>query len=285
MYLLDDLFYKSDRFREAAEDGQIVYREDYTVGEGQLRWNVDLVVGPPVGDVQARIGGDRPIAQGDPAEVWLAIDAKSVMTEHGKARRNRQRDINSFADIMYRHYPGAVTGGIVLINQAARFRSPLREEGDITEHGNIERLVEETVEIFRTIDRSEGEIDPNVDAVATIVVEHTNMDDDHESRLVESPPAPEVGDVGHYRDFLSVIIETLESRFLIGDSPDMTALREADTLRIELNEQVVNLAHLAHQVGVAIETGEVDLETVEATRETLHRIETLVGQIEENYVD
>mgnify|MGYP000618488881 CR=1 FL=1 len=120
-YLLADLAEESEEFLEAAQAGEIVHQKDYTVGKGQDRWNTDLVVGPPAADpVQVPSGGDIPIAAGEPAEIWLAIDAKSVMTEHGKARRNRQRDINSFADIMHSHYPGSVTGGLLLILVAIR---------------------------------------------------------------------------------------------------------------------------------------------------------------------
>jgi len=196
LYLLEDLLHVSDRFREAARDGALVYQEDFTVGSGQDRWNVDLVVGPPPEDAPAPDVEDGAVAEAEPAEVWLAVDAKSVMTEHGKTRRNRQRDLNSFADIMHQHYPGAVTGGVVLLNMADRFRSPLRDEGDVTEHDGIERLVEETVEIFRTIDRSGGDISHNIDGVATVVVEHTNMDRgasrvrSHHRRHVSEPLSP-----------------------------------------------------------------------------------------------
>lgn len=280
MFFLDDFLYESDPFRRAARNGEIVYNEDYTVGEGQLRWNVDLVVGPPQNGIENRTD-DRPIAEGEPAEVWLAIDAKSVMTEHGKARRNRQRDINSFADIMYHHYPGSVTGGILLVNTADRFRSPLRDEGDITEHDNIERLVEETVEIFGNIERSDGEIDPNVDAVATVVVDHTNIEDTHESVLAEEPPAPQPGDITHYRTVLDSISTTFENRFLTGEPPDMDALRRADTLRNELNEEVMELAHIAHRIGVTIERGDVERESVDDLRDAVERIEELADDIEE----
>ena len=153
--------------------------------------------------------GDRPIAEAEPERIWLAIDARFVMTERGKARRNRQRDISSFADIMHRHHPGAVSGGLLLINTAERFRSPLRDDGDITAHENIEPLVEQTIEIFEDIDRAAGEISPNVDGVAYVVVEHTNMDDGHETRLVSEPPAPQPGAITNYREFLGILVEIL----------------------------------------------------------------------------
>lgn len=279
LFFLDDLLYESERFRTAARNGEIVYTEDYTVGEGQLRWNVDLVVGPPQGDAKKR-GEDQVIAAGEPAEIWLAIDAKSVMTEHGKARRNRQRDINSFADIMYHHYPGSVTGGLLLINMADRFRSPLRDEGDITDHNSIEQLVEETVEIFSDIERSDGEIDPNVDAVGTVIVNHTNMDETPESFLVTDPPAPQSGDTVQYRTFLGSIRDTFENRFLIGEPPNMDTFRRADTLRNELNEQVVELAYVVHRVGKAIEANDLEQKEIDDLRETVETIEKLADEIE-----
>jgi len=236
MYFLADLAEESEEFLDAARAGEIVYQEDFTVGEGQDRWNTDLVIGPPAADsVQSPVEDEVPIAEGEPEEIWLAIDAKSVMTEHGKARRNRQRDINSFADIMHSHYPGSVTGGILLINMADQFRSPLRDEGDITEHDRIEELVQGTVEIFRTINRAQGEVSPNVDAVGCVVVEHTNMDDGHETQLVTEPPAPQQGDIVYYEEFVEIIAETFTNRWLTGDRPDIESPAESEDLDAALN--------------------------------------------------
>lgn len=265
--------------------GGIVYQEDYTVGQGPSRWNTDLVVGPPAEDAEHRTGkdGERPIREAEPAEVWLAVDAKSVMTEHGKARRNRQRDINSFADIMHRHHPGAVTGGLLLINTAERFKSPLRDEDDVTEHDRIERLVEETVDIFRDIDRADGEISPNVDGVGCIVVDHTNMDDDHETRLVTDPPAPLPGEIVYYRDFLHVMIDTLEGRFLEGDPPDLEQRFAAERLGEELRRRAVELTHRAYVVSRDLEDGSVTSENVEALRGATESLEETVDEVEDEF--
>jgi len=282
MYVLDDLLAASDVFRERAEAGEIVYAEDYTVGSGDSKWNTDLVVGPPAEEVQTEIGSQRPIVEAEPEEVWLAIDAKSVMTEHQKARRNRQRDINSFVDIMHQHHPGAVTGGILLINVADRFKSPLRDEGDVTEHDRIEELVAGTVDIFRDIERAQGEVSPNVDGVGCVVVEHTNMDDDHETRLVTEPPAPQPGDIVHYRKFVEIVLETLEDRWLVGERPDISNLVNAD-LQAALNAQVVELANMAHKGGVGIEEGEVSEEALEDVREELAELSVVVDETERQY--
>lgn len=222
---------------------------------------------------------ERPIVEAEPSEIWLAIDAKSVMTEHGKARRNRQRDINSFADIMHRHHPGAITGGVLLLNMADRFRSPLRDEGDITKHDNIENLVEGTVGIFRDIDRAEGDISSNVDAVACVVVEHTNIDDDHKTRLISDEPAPQPGDITYYRDFLEIIIETLEERFLLGEPPEIVRKQRSVELRNQLNKNVIELAYLARKVGEDV--SDPDEEDIERFHEVLDSTESLIVELDE----
>lgn len=284
MYLLDDLIYESDAFEDAARNGDIVYQEDYTVAEGSpSRWNTDLVVGPPSDDaeIQTQIAGDRPIAEAEPESIWLAVDAKSVMTEHGKARRNRQRDINSFADIMHRHHPGAVSAGLLLINMAERFRSPLRDEGDITQHDNIEELVAGTVEIFEDIDRAEGEISANVDAVATIVVEHTNIEDDHDTRLVTGEPAPQPGEIVHYQEFLDILLDTFVPRFLEGEVPDFRLRSE---LTDRMREQTVETGYLARVIsrGLGASSDEaVTEENIEELRDVSHDLDEIADELED----
>ena len=284
LYLIDDMLHESDVFREVAREGKIVYQEDHNVGEGDSKWNVDLIIGPPREEVQTEIGDDVSLVEAEPEEVWLAIDAKSVMTEHGKARRNRQRDINSFADIMHSHYPGAVTGGILLINLADRFKSPLRDEDDITEHDRIEDLVAETVDIFRDIDRAQGKVSPNVDGVGCVVVEHTNLDDDHETRLVTEPPAPQKGDIVQYHEFLEIILDVFEDRWLTGERPDLSELTANSDLRAVLNQQIVDLASAAHKVGHEINDDSLEEESFDSLNTELSEIEAVIDEIERRYL-
>lgn len=279
---LDDVLHQSHAIRDAAEAGEIVFQQDYTVGSGDSKWNTDLVVGPPADGATIEGDTERAIARGDPGEVWLAIDAKSVMTEHGKARRNRQRDVNSFADIMHSHYPGSVTGGILLINVAERFKSPLRDEDDVTEHDRIQQLAPETVDIFRDIERSEGKISPNVDGVACIVVKHTNMDDGAPTEVVTEPPAPQPGDVVHYQTVLESIIETFENRWLIGEKPDISSLVNAD-LEAEMNRQIIDIARVAHDVGGRIENEAIDGEVLNSFRTQVSELESIIDEIERRY--
>lgn len=214
-YFVNDLVHVSEAIADASANGEIVYQEDYDVGDPRgLGWNTDLVIGPPSGEVQETFG-DEKMTRGTPSEVWLAADAKSIMTEHQKARRNRQRDINSFADIMHNYHEKSIGCGILLLNVADKFDSPLRELDDITDHSNIERIIEEIVDLFDSINRSEGEISNNLDGAGLIVVDHMNLPDKFDqTRLVTKPPAPQPGDRVHYRTFVREMADLFEQRFL-----------------------------------------------------------------------
>jgi len=167
---------------------------------------------------------------------------------------------------------------------ADRFKSPLRDEGDITEHDRIESLVRETVDIFRDIDRAQGEVSPNVDGVGCVVVEHTNMDDDHDTRLVSEPPAPQDGDIVHYPEFLGIVAETFEERWLRGDTPDVSSFANTD-LRAELNQQVIRVARSAHLVGEEIRDESVSAESVAEIRADIERLETVLREIERKHLE
>ena len=114
--MLEDLLLACEAFQRLAEQDRIVYRPNCTIDPTSFdQWNADLVIGPPTQAPEP--GGTRvgSIAKGDPSEIWMAIDAKTIMTEHGKARRNRQRDFNAFHDILHRKNPKTVVGGLLLV--------------------------------------------------------------------------------------------------------------------------------------------------------------------------
>jgi hypothetical protein len=283
LFLLDDLLHEREAISEAGKKGKIVYQEDYTVGSDDSKWNTDLVIGPPASDIQLEASPERQIVEAEPEKVWFAIDAKSVMTEHGKARRNRQRDINSFADIIHSHHPGAVTGGIILINMADRFNSPLRDDDDITEHDRIETLVAETIDIFRDIDRANERVGPNVDGVGCVVVSHTNIQDGEETHIVEETPAPQIGDIVQYEKFVEIIGETFENRWLSGERPDISNLVNVD-IQAAANQQIIDLAVEVQTIGREINTETVSKDDLEALRGEITEIENIVDEIERRYL-
>ncbi len=210
-FVLDDLVVTCESFRRGAEAGQIVYDLNHNVGAGgRMSWNVDLVVGPPSEQAKRAVLKQGSISRGTPSEIWVAIDAKSVMTEHGKARRNRQRDLNSLHDVLHRRDSRTIVAGLVVVNAAAEFRSPLR--ASVTEHRNILRLVEETVQMYADIPRRTDVAGSGLDAMGIIVISHTNVEGDS-TALITDPPAPGIHSPVHYRSFLGDICTAFESRF------------------------------------------------------------------------
>jgi hypothetical protein len=212
--LLRDLIEECPAFRAASADGTVCYDMNYSPATNvPLGWNIDLVIGPPA---DRTLESSKGSARGAPSELWVAVDAKTIMTEHGKARRNRQRDLNSFATILHMKNPKTIVGGLVVINMASSFRSPLRS-GETTIHTNISRLVAESVQLFQDLPRapSSGVAagNPNqIDAMGVIVVEYSNLEGEP-ARLVTDPPAPPPGSPVHYASFVRDICSAFGSRF------------------------------------------------------------------------
>jgi hypothetical protein len=207
-FLLNDLYSNCPAFKAMADKGAIVYQANYTVNEGTpSRWTIDLVVGKSSGE--SPLPGAS-IARANPSEVWIAVDAKAIMTEHGKARRNRQRDLNSMADILHRMHPVPITGAYVVINMASRFRSPLRTES--IQHKNIERIVAETIPLILEIleDKEKGR--HGLDAAGISVINYSNLPG-AECKLIEDPPAPDASSPLYYDNFLSKLCDEFTARF------------------------------------------------------------------------
>lgn len=214
-FLLTDLLTNCSAFARAASRDAIVYRANFTIDPlSPDRWNADLVVGPPTQAPEPGTPRVGAIAQGDPHEIWMAIDAKTIMTEHGKARRNRQRDLNSFQDILHRKNPRTIVGGLVLVNMAERFQTPLaRQEAGVTVHRNIVRLVTEIVTLMGALARATHDgARPGLEALGVIVLTHSNVPGEP-TYLVSEPPAPAASDPLSYASFLRDLCAAFTARF------------------------------------------------------------------------
>jgi hypothetical protein len=207
-FLLRDLYENCPTLRALANSGSIVYQTDYVVFENTPdKWTIDLVIGPS----SSRSLPKGPfIAKANPSEVWVAIDAKGIMTEHGKCRRNRQRDLNSMANILHRMTPEPIVGGYVIINMATEFRSPLRDV--LTLHKNIQHKVAETVPLFLQILKDEESGRAGIDAIGVTIIEYTNLPRST-CTIIRGPPAPDHSSPLQHDNFVSRICTELVNRF------------------------------------------------------------------------
>lgn len=220
--ILDDLIHHCPPFAAKALRGEVVAKLNHTVKVNYQDWNIDLAIGPPPGlPVPPPVGK---IQMETPVTVEVAIEAKSIMTEHGKARRNRLRDLQAFHSYAHDYNQKTVAVGTVAINVSGVFWSPLRDTDDITHHHNIATLGPETVELFRGLPlRHTPEDGAGLEAVSVIVLRHDNLAKNptpplgaptpRPPTLVSAPPAPQIGDPLHYATMIQRICTAYRDRW------------------------------------------------------------------------
>lgn len=209
-FVLDDLLATCARIVQDAADGRIVYDVEKKIIVGSSEWNIDLVLGPPPAGVTTEVSA-RGIQRLSPATILIAIEAKTIMTEHGKARRNRQRDLDSFHQFVHRYDPNTVAAALTVVNIAESFKSPLRPGVSI--HRNVRNLVQETMALLRALPMRSGVGDANgLEANGGIVVSHDNVLL-QATQLIATAPAPQVGDPLHYDAFLRRICDRYTQRW------------------------------------------------------------------------
>jgi hypothetical protein len=191
-------------------------------------------------------GPPRPPDTGDlvrltaPTLIQIAIELKSIWTEHGKARRNRLRDFNAFHNYARQYSPKTIAAAFLVVNAAELFLSPLNLESPrrepITRHvqkaKSTTQLVKETIDIFRSIHlRNSSSDSDGLEALGVVVVEHDNLNylkgrsqysavQDRYGHLhkptqvAKIPPALRVGDPLHYSAMIQRICNAFKERFV-----------------------------------------------------------------------
>jgi hypothetical protein len=147
-----------------------------------------------------------------PSSVRIAVELKSVMTEHHKAVKNRKRDFEAHHAHVHAYHPQAIAGGVLVVNASPRFRSPTRGGVEVTEHRNPDALVAHCLSEVSNITRSGGASAVGLDAMAAVVVSMDNIDY-RETTYVERPPAPMAGSPIHWDAFIQRICDLYRTRF------------------------------------------------------------------------
>ena len=145
-----------------------------------------------------------------PSTVEIAIEIKSVMTEHRKSVKNRKRDLEAHHEHTHNYSPDAIAGAVMVINASPTFQSPLRPGP--TSHRSPVDLVEHCLTEMRNLATSGRASRHGLDASTAIVVSMDNID--HKSTtFVEGRPAPRIGDPLHYDSFIQRLCNEYRSRF------------------------------------------------------------------------
>lgn len=211
--IVEDLMAHCQEIRNEASAGRLVFEIDHHVWVGHTDWKTDLAIGPPPpGGYVARenvAGMDR----ATPAVVRIAVEAKSIMTEHIKQRKNRKRDLEAHHAHIHAHDPQAIAASITVVNAAEQFRSPTRPPGEISIHKDPMSLADRVLDEVRNVTMAGGTSPVGLDAKCALVLDMDNIN--HLStRFVTAPPAPQPGNPMHWDSFIRRICDVYRTRFV-----------------------------------------------------------------------
>lgn len=145
--------------------------------------------------------------------VRVSIEHKTLMTAHGKARKNRYGDIIAYCNHMHNHRRECVVGGTVVINTSALYKNPDAFARNLVRPKfKMEKVVKDTVKIFESIPLREFPEEPNdqPEALTVIVV---NYDGVNPASLVTGEEAPQTTSHLYYENFITRLAAKYEDRF------------------------------------------------------------------------
>jgi hypothetical protein len=230
LIIIRELVAQCPLLAQRAAAGEVVAKLRHHQQVGHADWVIDIAIGTSAGNSVLTLGGLRleQIQFAPPVIIQIAIELKSIFTEHGKARRNRLRDFDSFHGYAHQYDPKTVAGAFLVVNSAEHFYSPLRKENDITTHGNSRKSAREVaasaIELFRSIHLRNSENDvPGLEAIGVVVIEHDNLAFHpnasaytalHKpSRASPQPPNLPLGDPLNYQSLIQRVCKAYTERF------------------------------------------------------------------------
>jgi hypothetical protein len=212
--VVDDVLAICRAFREQAARGEVAYGINlpYEFGATGKTKTLDLAIGTPAADQLIR--PSQPITRVERLdELRIAMEAKSVMTEHKKSQPRVYDELSSSHEIVHQGNQATIAAGIVVVNIADRFVSPLRQRSPTDLHWSRHRQPDVTASMIRHLrglpirDRV-GLV--GFDAFAQVVIE---CDNQRGARLWTDPPAPQPGDRDYYDTFLARLSAFYIERF------------------------------------------------------------------------
>jgi len=200
-----------------AKAGELVFQHNHDVLVGHETWNTDLAIGLPAsGEVISKAGAVHGMNRATPTTVRIAIEAKSVMTEHRKAVKNRKRDLEAHHAHVHDYDPAAIAGGIVVLNASNRFQSPLRSD-KLTTHTKPLELVKHCVSVLSSLTMTSGSSHAGLDVNCVVVVDMPNIrsttSPPFEAEWLIRAPAPTPGHPLYWDAFIQRLCQSYTARF------------------------------------------------------------------------
>jgi hypothetical protein len=211
-YILEDLLAQCPTLQAQASRGEVAYgiNLSYIWPTTQKAKNLDLVVGRPA----TRILLGQMVEVKALTEVFVACEAKSVMTEHAKSQPRVYDELSSSHEIVHQGRRDAIAAGITVVNIATTFVSPTRQTPaarlHISSHVQPD-VTERMVRHLRGLPIRDQIGQVGFDAYCTMVVDCDNQEG---ASLWEGPPAPQPGDRDHYETFMARLARFYTERFI-----------------------------------------------------------------------
>ena len=183
----------------ALEAGELKPRKNSNVQTKVAERAIDLVLYE---------GGEAPNIA-----VRVSVENKTIMTAHGKARKNRYGDLIAYSNHMHNHNRKCVAGAIVVVNLSPVYENPdAFAKGLFRPKFKMEKVVQDTISIFDKIPLRDTIDDPNElpEAVAVIVIDYDGV---HAAKLVDGPLAPQLESHINYDNFVRRICALYGKRF------------------------------------------------------------------------
>jgi hypothetical protein len=196
--ILKDLLSISPFLKQQFDNHRIQSALNEDVSTRNHSRDVDLVVFDPT------IAGQLNRAQ-------MTIENKTIMTAHGKARKNRQGDLVASANHVHNHNRFAIAGATMIINVSSEYENPDKIPTKTPRRHLSNDYITQTMELFQFILReSPDEPNDQPEAVAIILVDYDGV---HEARFVTEPPALPENSPYHYSNFCRRMVRLYEERF------------------------------------------------------------------------
>ena len=210
--IVSDLMAHCPKIASLARTGQLVFWHNHDLTFGHSTWNTDLAIGtPPPGPLPSNARTVAGMIQAIPASTRIAVELKGVMTEHGKARKNRKRDLEAHHQHVHDYNSSTIAGGVIVVNASPTFQSPLR--GSLTTHRKPPaELVRMVADELNSVTTSSGRQPNGLDAKCLIAVTMDNVNLAATSYFLR-PPAPAIGSPLHWDSFIQRICDLYSHRW------------------------------------------------------------------------
>lgn len=227
LIIIRDLVTQCPALARRAITGEVVAKLRHHQQVAHADWVIDIAIGTCAGAPKPPTAGTL-ITFDTPVIIQIAIELKGVFTEHGKARRNRLRDFQSFHGYAHQYDPKTVAAAYLVVNASEYFHSPLRDDADITRHArskaDARALAGKAVDLFRSIHlRNSATDNPGLEALGVTVIEHDNLNihpdpsahsvSAQKTQVAPTPPNPAIGDPLHYESMIQRICGHYGQRF------------------------------------------------------------------------